>query len=77
MFVFFLILIGGFAVLAGVALVRGLMAFSGDGEMIRRGLEPNFLQRGEQQNRMMMQRVMFQGAAIVLVAVLGMLAAKS
>ena len=68
-------LIGGFAIAAATALVRGLMAFFRDGENLRRpgrGANERF---GEQQNRMMAQRVLFQGIAVLLVALVGLLAA--
>ena len=66
------LLIGGFAVAAGIALVRGLMAFFRDAEQIRlNGSAPEAY--GVKQNRMMAQRVLFQGIAILLVALLGAL----
>ena len=71
-----ILLIAFFAVAALTALVRGLMAFHGDAERIRHGADPLRLQYGVKQNRMMIQRVLFQGIAILLVAALGLIAAK-
>jgi len=76
MSVFLILLIVTFAVAAGVALVRGLMAFHHDAEQIRRGADPLLIQHGVRQNRMMMQRVLFQGIAVLLVALLGLMVAK-
>ena len=70
-------LIVGFAIAALVALARGLIAFHGDAEQIRRGGEPDPLAQGRQQNRMMQQRVLFQGIAVLLVVILGTLAASN
>lgn len=72
MFVFLILLIIVFAVGAAVALVRGLLAFSHEGDFIKGGGDP-FLRRSEQQNRMMTQRVMFQGIAVACVVLLGFL----
>jgi len=76
MSVFLILLIVTFAVASGVALVRGLMAFHHDAEQIRRGADPLLIQHGVRQNRMMMQRVLFQGIAVLLVALLGLMVAK-
>ncbi len=68
------LLIGGFAVAAAIALFRGLKAFMQDGDQLQRPgatLREGF---GVQQNRMMTQRVMFQGIAIVLIALIGVVA---
>ena len=76
MTIFLALLIGIFAIAAATALVRGLKAFFDDGEQIRQkgnGVQEAF---GVKQNRMMMQRVLFQGIAILLVAALGLIAAK-
>jgi hypothetical protein len=73
--VLILLVLSGIA--AVVALVRGLAAFLRDAELIRGGSDPHFLQRGQQQNRMMMQRVLFQGMAIAMVALLGLFFSKS
>ena len=62
------ILIGAFAIAAAVALVRGLMAFFRDGEHIRLNGDTAAEAFGVKQNRMMTQRVLFQGIAILLVA---------
>ena len=70
------LLIGGFALAAAIALIRGLKAFLHDGEHIRQnGCEIE--QFGLKQNRMMTQRVMFQGMAILFIALIGALASKS
>lgn len=60
-----------FAAGAVVALVRGLLAFVHEGDLIRGG-EDAHLKRSDQQNRMMSQRVLFQALAVVAVAVLGL-----
>jgi hypothetical protein len=57
--------------------VRGLMAFFQDGEHIRQKSTASQEAFGVKQNRMMTQRVLFQGIAIVLVALIGALAARS
>lgn len=67
-----IILVMLFAAGAVFALVRGLLAFSREGDLIRGG-EDAFLKRGELQNRMMSQRVLFQALAILAVTVLGLL----
>ncbi len=77
MTIFLALLIGGFAIAAATALVRGLKAFFDDGEQIRQngsGLQEAF---GVRQNRMMTQRVLYQGIAILLVALIGALAGKA
>lgn len=68
------LLIGGFAVAAAIALIRGLMAFFRDAEHIRLSGSAPREAFGVKQNRMMAQRVLFQGIAILLVAVVGALA---
>ncbi len=72
MFVLLILLVVLFAGGALVALIRGLLAFSREGERIK-GNDDAYLRRGQQQNRMMTQRVMFQAAAILAVTVLGLL----
>ena len=67
------LLIGGFAIAAGVALVRGLMDFFRDAEQIRLNGSAPVEAYGVKQNRMMAQRVLFQGIAILLVARFGAL----
>jgi Na+-transporting NADH:ubiquinone oxidoreductase subunit NqrC len=62
---------------AALALARGLLAFHQDAERLRNGDQQALEINGVQQNRMMAQRVLFQGVAIVLVAVLGALASTS
>ena len=77
MTIFLALLIGTFAIAAATALVRGLKAFFDDGEQIRLkgiGVQEAF---GVKQNRMMTQRVLFQGAAVLLVALIGALASKA
>ena len=76
MTILLVLLIGGFAVAAAVALVRGLMAFARDAEQLRSGSDRAQQVFGLKQNRMMAQRVLFQGIAIVLVALIGMLASQ-
>lgn len=68
------LLIGAFAVAAGTALIRGLIAFFQDGERIRSGTAAEDKEFGLTQNRMMLQRVLFQGFAILLVALIGLMA---
>jgi hypothetical protein len=70
----FVLLIGGFVIAAATALVRGLMAFFRDGELLRDTEPANRQAFGVKQNRMMTQRVLFQGIAILLVALVGALA---
>ena len=71
------LLIGGFAVAAGFALLRGLMAFFRDAEHIRQTGDAPREAFGVVQNRMMTQRVLFQGIAILLVALIGALASHN
>ena len=73
---FLAILIGACAIAAAVALIRGLKAFLHDGDQIRQTGQTNE-EFGLKQNRMMTQRVLFQGMAIVLIALIGALAGKS
>jgi Hypoxia induced protein conserved region len=68
------LLIGGFAIAAATALVRGLMAFFRDGENLHRTAKSTGEAFGEKQNRMMTQRVIFQGIAVLLVVLVGALA---
>lgn len=56
---------------AGAALVRGLFAFYKDGELLKDGSAEADLVKGVQQNRMMAQRVFFQGLAVFAIALLG------
>ena len=72
----FILLIVGCALTVVVALVRGLGAFYKDAERIKAGDPEAIMLHGKQQNRMMSQRVLFQGIAIVLVAMLGALASR-
>jgi hypothetical protein len=72
-----ILFIGFFAVLAAVALVRGLLAFHRDGERMRSGDSGAIAAFGQQQNRMMFQRVLFQGIAVLLIALLGAFATQS
>ncbi|WP_068076925.1 HIG1 domain-containing protein [Novosphingobium lentum] len=73
---FLVLLIGGFVVAAATALVRGLMAFFRDAEHIRQNGHALQEPVGVKQNRMMAQRVLFQGIAILLVVLVGMLAGQ-
>jgi hypothetical protein len=72
---FLVLLIGGFAMAVVVALVRGLVAFFKDAEHIRQTGNAPGEAFGVKQNRMMAQRVLFQGMAILLIVLVGMLAA--
>ena len=71
-----IVLIGGFAIAAATALIRGLKAFLRDAELIRQNEKVPREAFGVQQNRMMTQRVLFQGIAILLVALFGALASR-
>jgi len=71
-----ILLIGGFAIAAATALIRGLMAFFRDAELIRQNEIVPREPFGLQQNRMMTQRVLFQGIAILLVVLLGALTSQ-
>jgi hypothetical protein len=72
----FVLMIGGFALAAATALVRGLMAFLRDSEHLRSKDGAPREGYGLQQNRMMTQRVLYQGIAILLVALLGAVASQ-
>ena len=72
-----IMLIVGFAIAAAFALIRGLRAFFRDSELIRQSENVPREAFGMQQNRMMTQRVLFQGIAILMVALLGALAGGS
>jgi len=72
----FALLIGGFAIAAAVALVRGLLAFFRDAEQIRLSGQAPTKSFGIKQNRMMSQRVLFQGIAVLLVVLVGALAGR-
>ena len=71
-----IVLIGGFVIAAATALLRGLKAFFRDAELIRQAGKVPREAFGVQQNRMMTQRVLFQGIAILLVALLGAIASQ-
>ncbi len=73
---FLVLLVGGFALAAATALIRGLMAFFRDAEHIRQTGNASQEAFGVQQNRMMGQRVLFQGIAIVLIVLVGALASQ-
>lgn len=77
MTIFIALLIGLFAVAAATALVRGLKAFFDDGEQTRQKGNGSGEAFGIRQNRMMSQRVLFQGVAVLLVALIGALASKA
>jgi hypothetical protein len=68
------LLIGGFVTATATALVRGLMAFLRDGENLQRTGKASGEAFGVQQNRMMTQRVLFQGIAVLLIVLIGALA---
>jgi hypothetical protein len=72
MFVVLILIVILFGIGAGVALVRGLLAFAREGDLIKSGGDP-LLKRSEQQNRMMTQRVIFQALAVAGVALLGLI----
>ena len=72
----FIVLIIGCGLAVAVALVRGLGAFYKDAERIKAGDPDAIRLHGKQQNRMMSQRVLFQGIAIALVVMLGALASR-
>ncbi len=74
--ILFVILIAGCALAVVTALIRGLGAFYLNAERIKAGDADAALIQGKQQNRMMAQRVFFQGIAITLVALLGILTSK-
>ena len=74
---FLVVLIVGFAVSVVVALVRGLVAFFRDAEHIRQNGHASQEAFGLKQNRMMAQRVLFQAIAILLVVLVGSLAARN
>ena len=77
MTIFLALLIGLFAIAAAAALGRGLKAFFDDGEQIRQKASGPQEAFGVRQNRMMTQRVLYQGIAILLVALIGALAGKA
>ncbi len=74
--VFFVIVIGVCAVAVVAALIRGLGAFYLNAERMKAGDLDAALRQGQQQNRMMAQRVLFQGIAIMLVVILGLLSSR-
>ncbi len=77
MTVFLVLMIGVFAIAAAAALVKGLMAFVRDAENLRMGERQSDEAFGLKQNRMITQRVLFQGIAILLVALIGVLAGQA
>ena len=70
------LLIGGFAIAAAVALVRGLLAFFRDAEQVRLNGQAAIGPFGVKQNRMMSQRVLFQGIAVLLVVLVSALGGR-
>ena len=64
------------AVLVVSALVRGLGAFYEDAERLKAGDTQAATLQSHKQNRMMGQRVLFQGIAIILIVILGSLASQ-
>lgn len=74
---FLVLLIGGFSFAVVAALVRGLAAFFRDAEHIRRTGHASPEAYGVKQNRMMAQRVLFQAMAVLLIVLVGSLAARS
>jgi Hypoxia induced protein conserved region len=77
MTVFLILLIGGFAIAAAIALIRGLRAFMHDVEFMHRTGTLQTEAFGVKQNRMMSQRVLFQGIAILLIVLVGALASSN
>jgi Hypoxia induced protein conserved region len=77
MTVFLILLIGGFAIAAAIALIRGLRAFMHDGDVMHRTGTLQTEAFGVKQNRMMSQRVLFQGIAILLIVLAGALASSN
>lgn len=76
MTVLLVLLIGGFAIAAAVALFRGLIAFSHDVDRTQLSADARTTDSGAKQNRMMAQRVLFQGIAILLVVMFSALAGQ-
>jgi Hypoxia induced protein conserved region len=74
MTIFLALLIGSFMIAAAIALMRGLKAFLHDGDILRQNGIAVHDVYGVRQNRMMTQRVLFQGIAILLIVVIGALA---
>ncbi len=74
MTLFLAFLIGGFAIAAATALVRGLMAFFHDGVNLHQPGKSVGEAFGAQQNRLMTQRVLLQGIAVLLIVLVGALA---
>lgn len=74
---FLALLIAGFSIAVVIALVRGLVAFFRDAEHIRRTGHASQEAFGVKQNRMMAQRVLFQATAILLIVLVGSLAARN
>jgi hypothetical protein len=66
-----------FGACAAIALVRGLSSFLRRSEGLKTPSNKSLLENAEHQNRMMMQRVFFQGLAVLAVAILGLFAARS
>jgi Hypoxia induced protein conserved region len=77
MTVILILLIGGFAIAAATALIRGLQAFLRDGETVHGAGGLHAEAFGVKQNRMMTQRVLFQGATILLIVLIGAVASNS
>ncbi len=73
---FLVLLIVGCAIAVVTALVRGLVAFFRDAEHIRQHGHSAQEAFGVKQNRMMGQRVFFQGIAVVLIVALGSVAGQ-
>ena len=68
---FLVVLIVGCALAAATALVRGLLAFLRDTELVRNASQTPLEARGVQQNRMMSQRVFAILFAVLIGAVAG------
>ena len=71
-----IILIAACGLTVVTALVRGLGAFYQAAERSKAGDLDAAVAQGLKQNKMMTQRVLFQGIAVMLIVVLGALAGK-
>ena len=69
------VMIVGFGIATAIALVRGLKAFWADSEHIRGNGHARAEAYGVKQNRMMAQRVLFQGISILLLVLFGAMVA--
>lgn len=72
-----IVLVAALAIATVAALARGLLAVFEDAEALKNPDGDDVPQRGVKQNRMMAQRVLFQGLAILAVMLLGVVSARS